>query len=242
MSVVIKENEIIFNWFQDDYEISFEKLIESFEGEIDQDIRLFDIRLQMALSTNITFNPGFRYTNTDTSKDVSRLTLKLSNVWFSYESLLKAYDNSSLLTNRSKTTSLSEDILDELLGEYHFDIITKSFRQYHSDNIHCNSKFREDSQRYIDYLTSGATSNSQKRALHRIFNIFTNNEDMAINDVLSLVYAVRNQYVHSGESPKSGVKYFSTKIEVLKNAHDFLVLICLRLATLLIDKRLASVE
>ncbi len=242
MTVVIQDNESMFDWYHDDYEISYEKLIESFEGDIDKDIRLFDIRLQMALSTNIIFNSGFRYAKTDTSKEVSRLTLRLLNVWFSYESLLNACNNSSLLINKSKTTSLSEDILEELLGEYQFEIMTESFWKHHSDKVHSSSKYREDSQRYIDYLKDGATSKSQKRALHNIFNIFTNNEDMTINDVLSLVYAVRNQYVHSGESPKSGVKYFTTKIEVLKNAHDFLVLLCLRLATLVIDKRLASVE
>jgi hypothetical protein len=226
-----------FEWFYSTYEAAFAQLSE--QGGVTEPLRLFDIRLTAAIGTEITLNEKFRHADSDDNREAYRLMLKLSNVWFSYEALIHACQVEGLLKNPSaKTDALNDDTISRLEHEYNFFDVRLDFWGM-GGRIDGNPDHRSDLQQYIDHLTNGATSKEQKRTLADVYNRFTNNDLFSIKEALAFAYSVRNQYVHSGEAPSSGVKNISTKLVVLKISFDFLVLFCLRLGELLMDSRTA---
>jgi hypothetical protein len=224
-----------FKWFHSTYENSFQLLLE--KGGVTEAIRLFDVRLTAAIGTEISLNEHFRYADSDESQEAYTLMLKLSNIWFSYEALLHACEIEGLLKNpKSKIDALTNDTLSDLKHSYDFFDVQLDFWGMNG-RITDDPSHRADLQEYTDHLIKGATSREQKETLADVFNRFTNNDFFSIKEALSFAYAVRNQYAHAGESPHSGVKYLSTKIAALKASFDFIVLFCLRLGELLMDRR-----
>ncbi|HGY9581379.1 TPA: hypothetical protein ACOJPN_005095 [Vibrio harveyi] len=242
MAVTISDNEWLYDWWYSEYLEEFETYNEYTEGEWAQNIKVFDIRLSLALSSKISFDSNFRYTKTEKSRDVSRLTLMLSNQWFCFEALLDVCKEHGYLANsRSKTTSISLETLELLSQEFEFERAIDSFWNINRDLIRSNSKFRPDLQKFVAYLSEKA-SKGQKKSLLHVHNKFTNNDDFEVHDVLALAYATRNQYVHAGDTPKSGVNFYTTKIAVLKNTHDFLVLLNVALSSLVLKQINASTD
>jgi hypothetical protein len=224
-----------FDWFKSTYEVAFENLAQ--KRGVTESIRLFDIRLTAAIGTEILVNENFRYAKLEEEKEAYALMLKLSNIWFSYEALMHACEKEGLLKNpKSKIDALGDDTLTKLTQEYEFFNVQLDFWGM-SGRIKGNSAHTLDLQEYIDHLTRSATSKEQQTTLKDVYNRFTNNDFFSIKEALAFAYAVRNQYVHAGEAPNSGVKYISTKIIVLRTSFDFLVLLCLRLGELLMDGR-----
>lgn len=234
MVVVLKDNEYLYDWWYSIYLDEFEIYNEYTEGDWDKGIKVFDIRLNLALSSNITFDKDFRYTKTDKSREVSKLTLMLTNQWFCFEALLSVCKSHGLSKNtQNKTAALTEETISLLESEYEFNRAIDSFWDFNTNLINSNGLYRYDLQDFVAYLNEEA-SRGQKRSLLHVHNKFTNNDQFSIENILALAYAVRNQYVHAGDTPKSGVKYYTTKIAVLKNTHDFLVLLNIALASLLL--------
>lgn len=242
MAVTISDNKWLYDWWYLEYLEEFETYNEYTEGKWAQNIKVFDIRLSLALSSKISFDSNFRYTKTEKSRDVSRLTLMLSNQWFCFEALLDVCKEHGYLTNsRSKTTSISLETLELLSQEFQFERAIDSFWDINSDLIRSNSKFRPDLQKFVAYLSEKA-SKGQKKSLLHVHNKFTNIDDFEVHDILALAYAIRNQYVHAGDTPKSGVNFYTTKIAVLKNTHDFLVLLNVALSSLVLKQINASTD
>ncbi|WP_155636299.1 hypothetical protein [Burkholderia cepacia] len=235
------EGEQFYQWFYDLYEDSFSHLSDAGEGKLEKNLRLFDIRLNNSLATKISLDSTFRHAETESAREVSRLTLRLSNKWFCYEALIAACESFGLTKgSKSKVDKIKDEVLSELESQYDFFDVMLDFWGMADDEVHGNSKYRTDLQKYVNHLEVGATSAEQRKFLSHVFNRYTNHEMFSVQESLALVYAIRNQYVHAGESPKSGVEFYATKITILRYAHDFLVLFCLRLGTLLFDKTLAS--
>jgi hypothetical protein len=85
-----KEGEHFYQWFYDLYEESFSLLSDAVEvGALEKNLRLFDIRLNNALATRISLDSTFRHAETESAREVSTLTLRLSNKWFCYEACCK---------------------------------------------------------------------------------------------------------------------------------------------------------
>ncbi|MCW3656923.1 hypothetical protein [Burkholderia cenocepacia] len=237
------EGEHFYHWFYDLYEDSFSLLSDASGGMLEKNLRLFDIRLNNSLATKISLDSTFRHAETESMREVSRLTLRLSNKWFCYEALLAACESLDLTKgSKSKIDKIKDEVLSDLDYQYDFFDVMLKFWGMTDDAVHGNSKYRTDLQKYVNHLEAGATSVEQRKFLSHVFNRYTNHEMFSVQESLALVYAIRNQYVHAGESPKSGVEFYATKITILRYAHDFLVLFCLRLGTLLFDKTLASLE
>lgn len=236
--VTTPEGKEFFDWFLDMYESAYENLSDI--SSIDEDFKLFDVRLNNTLASSIDLDPKYRHAQIQSHREAYVLMLKLSNIWFCYEALIHAFDSEGLLENpRSKVNPLGEDKLKVI--DMGFDIfeVKLDFWGMNGGIVH-DEKYRSDMQGYMDHLISSATSNEQKKYLPEVFNLFTNNDMFSTEQALSFAYAVRNQYVHAGESPMAGVLYIETKLAALKASYDFLVLFCLRTGEYLIDKKISG--
>lgn len=228
-----EEGESFFTWFHDMYESAFEELEKV--SVVDDDFNLFDVRLNNALAANIKMDKGYRHLHEETHRIAYALILKLSNIWFCYEALLTAYKSEGLLENpRSKINALSDSVLSDIDSHYGIFQVRLEFYGMNGGIVH-KGGHRADMQRYMDYLSAHATSREQKEYLPQVYNLFTNNDLFSTPQILSFAYAIRNQYVHAGESPLSGVDHVETKIAALSFSHDFLVLFCLRAGEYLLE-------
>ncbi|EJG0707015.1 hypothetical protein C4G67_RS23120 [Vibrio parahaemolyticus] len=221
-----EEGKSFFDWFYAMYECEFEELEKV--STVDSDFNLFDVRLNNALSASVEMKSGFRHLQDEKHRTAYAMMLKLCDVWFCYEALLIAFNSEGLIENpRSKVNALSEDTLDIIESEHNIFEVLLDFWGMNGGIVH-KGDHRSDMQKYIDYLSSKATSREQKTYLPQVYNLFTNNDQFSTPQILSFAYAVRNQYVHAGESPQTGVDQIETKIAALSFSHDFLVLFCLR--------------
>lgn len=231
--MITEEGKSFFDWFHTMYECAFEELEKV--SVVDADLNLFDVRLNNALSANIEMKSGFRHLHEEKHRTAYALMLKLCDIWFCYEALLIAYKAEGLLVNpRSKINALSKDVLDAIDSEHNMFEVRLEFWGMNGGIVH-KGGHRADMQRYMDYLSFKATSREQKVYLPQVYNLFTNNDLFTTPQILSFAYAVRNQYVHAGESPQSGVDHVETKIAALSFSHDFLVLFCLRAGEYLLE-------
>ncbi|MEL0661006.1 hypothetical protein V6255_17910 [Psychromonas arctica] len=233
---VTVEGEGFFDWFHAMYENAFEELEKI--SSIDVDFNLFDIRLNNTLSTSIEMKAGFRHSQEENNQISHTLMHKLCDIWFCYEALLIAFKSEGLVTNpRSKINALSEETLNVIDLQHDIFDVRLDFWGMNGDLVH-KGDHRADMQQYIDHLQASATSREQKEYLPQVFNLFTNNDQFSIPQILSFAYAVRNQFVHAGESPLSGVQFVETKIAALKFSYDFLVLFCLRAGEFLLEHKI----
>ncbi len=86
-----------------------------------------------------------------------------------------------------------------------------------------NSRFRNDFLGYIDYLEENARGDLS-RSLKSFKKSISKKKELKLKYILSLTYAIRNNYVHGPDAAKSGVKRYRTKILLFKILHDFILI------------------
>ena len=203
----IAENDIIFTNSFNSYKAKFEVLKELYEDDFPKLLRLFDIRLRLALSLKIGFDNTISYTKTETTRKTYNLILRLNDLWFAYEGLYKLCSKKSYLkSNPTKSDPFTVEKITELL----LDEKVTNFGNYLS-NIYENSRTKTDFINYIQYLIDNSTGVTQQRLLNRLKNKVPHEENPEFNEILSLIYGMRNMYVHNTDTAKSGVKQYNTK-------------------------------
>jgi hypothetical protein len=108
--------------------------------------------------------------------------------------------------------------------------------RYRNDLLDDSAR-RNDFCGYIEYLRTSASSKTQIRLLERLKVTTQAAEPPSFSLWLSLIYAIRNMYVHNTDTAKSGVRSYVTKISVLTLSKDFMIA-----AMLAISERLLSDE
>jgi len=69
------------------YSQSFDKLKENLQDELPRSLRLFDIRLRLAIDIQIDFAGEVSFTKTKEVRDTYALLIKLTESWNAYEAL-----------------------------------------------------------------------------------------------------------------------------------------------------------
>jgi hypothetical protein len=100
------------------------------------------------------------------------------------------------------------------------------FRELLYNNIRTNEYLKNDFVQYLNYLIENSKQDQGNR-LTKFKDNFCNEGDISLNEILSLIYAIRCMYVHQGHTAKTGVNFYKTKILVLKICKDFLILFLL---------------
>lgn len=235
----IADNEIAFHAYFNNYKLKFDELKELTEDNLPQNLKLFDIRLRLALSLQVGFDSSISYTSTENTKKTYSLILKLNDLWFAYEGLYKlCSENLYLKSNSTK----SDPFIDQKITDLLLDNKVQSFGQYLHDNTYVSQKIKNDFVNYLLYLKANSTGATQPRLLESFRLKAINNDYPKFNEILSLIYGIRNMYVHNTDSAKSGVNHYKTKILSLKNCGDFLILVCLSISNKIIEEQILAIE
>ena len=235
----ISDNEIVYIEAFNTYKLKFDELKELTEDNLLQNLKLFDIRLRLALSLQVGFDSSISYTSTETTRKTYGLILKLNDLWFAYEGLYKlCSENSYLKSNPTKSDPFTDQKITDLL----LDDKVLNFGQYLHDNTYVNTNIKNDFVSYLQYLKANSTGATQNSLLESFRLKAVINDYPKFNEILSLIYGMRNMYVHNTDTAKSGVNYYKTKILALKNCSDFLILVCMSISNKIIEEQILAIE
>jgi hypothetical protein len=190
----------------DDYNQKFDSLKELLQDELPRSLRLFNIRLRLAIDIQIDFKGEVSLTKTKEVKDTYVLIIQLMESWNAYEalfhyvkdtgkyanvkeSIFKAYSQTFL--TEAGSLSILKQTLDTLKIKYNSDANFKAdFGQY--------IKKIEDDERIRTKLTESCKSTIE---------YFDGQKSISGIEILALIYAERNMYYHNGETAKMGMRY-----------------------------------
>jgi hypothetical protein len=220
------------------YEQSFKALRETEQDEISRSLRLFNIRLRLALDLHVDFSGDYSLTRTKIVRETYSLIFQLLESWNAYEALshyakqVSSYVNSKNVKSRiyskeflEKTGSMIslENGLAWLREEYSSDSKTRESIRCYLDRIVLDSELgktiKEDAKSISDHL-SGAKS---------ISGI----------ELLSLIYDERNLYYHNGESAKMGMRYGDRK-KLISKYREVIIESMIKIAVCIMDEQNAN--
>ncbi len=224
----------ILNLFEK-YNKSFEKLKDLLQDKLPRSLRLFNIRLRLAIDIQIDFKGEISLTKSEEVKETYILLIKLMEIWNAYEALFhfakdtKKYVNakesvykaySQTFLNEVGSLQILKDTLDELKNRYNSD---KNF----------NSDFKQLINRIeVDERIRQNLSESCKS----IVEYFEGKKTISGIEIVALIYAERNMYYHNGESARMGMRYGNRQFLIRTLTTCFCKHILL-LVTKIIDKK-----
>lgn len=212
-----------------------EELKELCDGVLPRGVRQFDIRFRLACSLQISFDSDFSYTKTDSTKRTYRGLMQLNDLWFAYEGLFYlSKDRNLVKTSGSK----SDPFLEEVSEDLGLNNIAKMLEPAYFNELLVDNARRSDLFGYIEYLRGCATSKTQIRLLERLKDMTQASKPPSFSLWLSLIYAIRNMYVHNTDTAKSGVRSYATKIAVLSLSKDFMIGTMLAIAERLLSEEI----
>lgn len=226
-------DKVILNLFEN-YNKSFEKLKDLLQDELPRSLRLFNIRLRLAIDIQIDFKGEISLTKSDVVRKTYVLLIKLMEIWNAYEALFhyakhtKKYINakesaykaySQTFLNEVGSLKILKNTLDELKGKYDSN---KNFKSDFKQLI----KRIEDDDRIRPNLTESCKS---------IVEYFEGNKTISGIEMIALIYAERNMYYHNGETAKMGMRYGNRQFLILTLTTGFYEHILL-LAKAILDK------
>lgn len=226
-------NKVILNLFEN-YNKSFEKLKDLLQDELPRSLRLFNIRLRLAIDIQIDFKGEISLTKSEEVRKTYVLLIKLMEIWNAYEALFhyvkhtKKYINpkesvykaySQTFLNEVGSLTILKNTLDELKKKYNSD---KNFNNDFKQLI----KRIEDDDRIKPNLTESCKN---------VVEYFEGNKTISGIEMIALIYAERNMYYHNGETAKMGMRYGNRQFLILTLTTGFYKHILL-LVTAILDK------
>lgn len=230
----------------------------------DNIFKSFTSRMLLAIYSEMTF-PGLPIEVDEIEVHVA--TSKLSESWFAYETLLPIIFKFGFEADKPekiKSSVGASSIQEALALRRNFAVvgapfgkasvfddsrITDGYLQILMEGavgIFCESiqsifstaNSREKIQSYLIHLEENSTG-VQKELLLLSYNAVTNSLSNATPfHIMSIAYAVRNQYVHAGEIPISGIEDLNVKAALLSACFAFVSQYALIVATQLMDHKL----
>jgi len=200
-------------------------------------VRKFDVRMRLALGLQISFDTAYAQTRTPEIAHLYKLTLKINEAWFAYEALLSICASANLVKLQkvgSKTKMLNTDPFEfDTLNSFSLSGEILAFNEHLQTNLLHKNNLRADVIGYVHHLIEHSGPGLRK-TIRRCLRKINGNKQLHFVDILNLIYAIRNLYVHNGDAAKTGVKNYTTKIKLLENIADFLLLICVKIGIIVI--------
>lgn len=201
----------------------------------------FDIKLRLAFAINqINLRQEYMQRKVGDLRLCHLMLYKFNDLWFAYEAFVKLYNKLNTPSIQSKVIWLSQGTnSDYLILQEIQDAISRA-------NTELNQKFNNEAKRqnlhdYIQYCISEA-SNSQTNRLNAIIekiDISNNIEELQITDWLSLSYAIRNNFVHNGETTVTTPELdYSKKKDLIIVLYELLAIISLKATQKMIEDKI----
>lgn len=232
----------IFNSFQETYS-KLEKLVEDKGLQernkiIPKFLRLFRVRLLLVIGLKISFDTTYSLTTEEKIEKTYIQILKCCEAWFAYEGLVKLA-NADEKSDEVRFARISQTTFDEKYKTSKIlRIYNDELRQWIGEE---RSKKREEQLKlYLTKLEAVMDVRAQflKQCLKDFIVKIDGENDINHYNVLAMIYATRNVFVHKGESAHFGEIIYKHKHDMLELAYEYIILIMLKALEYYCDKQL----
>lgn len=193
-----------------EYEENLNQLKELEKDDLARSLRLFNIRIRLAIDIQIDFKGELSLTKTKEVRDTYVLLIQLMELWNAYEALshyvCEVTDH--LVEKVSKSKIYTQKYLKQVGSLSSLaDTIIRIRNTYKK-----SATFKEDFDIYLKRIEDdGKLSKTLKDDAVSIGKYAKEEIDISGIEVLSLIYAERNMYYHNGETAKMGMRYSNRK-------------------------------
>jgi len=187
-----------------------------------------DVKLRLAFAIKeIQLDNNFVSDKYDELKLCHLFYYKLSDLWFAYETYIKFYKQ-VFRKKKDKITWLSEKIYCQYENSLQ---IVKSLADVNTQFSETYSN-KLKQEHLINYLENGETlaSLTQKKRLGSIISKIRSGDLVLSNtEVLTIIYTIRNNFVHNGETTIVPDNFgFENKSKLLQILYPYLCLVILK--------------
>jgi hypothetical protein len=240
-NIVFKEMFKEFNQESEILKAIANSNLDEFENIIPRHLRLFEIRLRLCIGIEINFNTKYALVKNENVKETYVHMLKCNEAWFAYEAM-KKYATEIGITKSSIRTPVDIFTVEKLNEIPRLEEIIVMINKMISSKITGKAKIQEDITNHVDFLTQNMNSNRLKEVLGSTKAKLEKKEGLDHKELLAIVYAARNVFVHKGETAKSGIKYYNNKIKLLKILYDYIILMELALILFFYKSKIQSMS
>lgn len=166
-------------------------------------LRLFNIRFNLAIDLRIDFYREITLTQTPRIRELYSLIMKLMEIWNSYEVLIHySKDLELTASNESIYKIYTQRYLQDVGSLAILERTLNSFK----DRYNSNKRFRSCFNNYIQMINSETRLRENLRSsCTKILEYFKGEKDISGIEIIALVYAERNMYYHNGETANMGM-------------------------------------
>ena len=222
------------------YVLKLEKL-KSKQKKLPRSLRLFNIRIRLAIDIEINFKGENSLTKTKNVRETYIQIIKLMEMWNAYEALSHYAKDVSSHVNKGVTKSriYTQEFLKKV-GSLQILNNTLEVLKLKYDE---SDKFEVDFKQYVERINTNKhlTSSTLKDDAKSVLLYFQEQKSIHGIEILSLIYAERNMYYHNGEAAKMGMLYSNRKYLIEKYI-DVLREHTLKLAIYIINEQIINIQ
>jgi len=191
-------------------EETLNKYVNTYEHYVLQDeplpreLRLFDIRIRIAIDMVVGFCGTVSYTKTLQVAKAYAFQIRLMELWNAYEAFIKYLDYLGL--SRDKEAKYKHIKPELMQGSKARETVEEFFKNIKKHYDH-EKGFKEDFNQYIGRIKKASKSKNLANLCASTLDYFSGEGALSGYELFALVYAERNMYLHDGESAKLGWNY-----------------------------------
>lgn len=224
-----------------EYEEAYNKYSKLKENNISNELNLYNLRFRLAWDIVFDFkNNIFTYITEDIIRETYKRQLKLNELWFAYEALIKIAETDGL-TN--KKAGKSEAFSLSTIDTFNISNLIKSFNNGLVELIEDEKKDfeKDDLDHYFNHLLLNAKG-AQEKNIESTKEKISKKDDLNYIEIISIIYGIRNNYVHNGDTAKAGVNNYSTKINLFDLLIDKFTHVILDISIVILNKRINKIK
>lgn len=196
-------------------------------AKVTDEFKNLDVKIRLAFGiSEIRLNNEFVSEKEGDLKLCHLLYYKLTDLWFAYETYIKLF---KIVTGTGKHKIFWLD------GEIHNSyatsntittaliLVNKGFTSTYNSLVKRNELIE-----YLEYCEKQSVKNQSKRLIGIISKVRQNSFNLTHSETLTIIYAVRNNFVHNGETTVvPNIFGYMNKSKLLKILYPYLTLVLL---------------
>jgi len=210
----------------------------NFEDIFPRELRLFRVRLRLAIGLKISFDKNFAMVANEPTEKAYIEIMKCNEAWFSYEAMNKLCQKWNL--KKISITSMADIFDAPTLTLFNIKNEIDNFNNEVKTVICANPKIAVDIEKYLTFLEGAVEKDALKNIIRPTISKITTKQDWENKEIFGVLYATRNISVHQGETAKSGVKFYKNKILLLKILYDYAILFQLKVVNFAFERQISQ--
>lgn len=186
-----------------------------------------DVKMRLAFGIKeIRLNNDFVSDKENDLKTCHLLYYKLADLWFAYDSYLKFYEN-VIGSKKNNVDWIEANVHNDYSSSTQI-INAKSSVNEKFRNLYIDEERRNDLIEYLVHCKRNASQSQKRRIDQIIIKITQLNFDFTNSEILTITYAVRNNFVHNGETTIVPDNFgYINKAKLLQILYSYLTVVLL---------------